>query len=121
MNVPAAPRVGSQGTSTPGGHFVAYKAQAAFAPEATLELTDGANHWRPNTPGARFWDAALSKAKTVAQAIELAGKANIKSGEAQKHLRWYFTWGYLRVDGVAYQVQPRAKAPAKARKAKATS
>ena len=120
MSVPSAPTVGAQGTSTPGGHYVAYKACPAFALTDTLELTDGANHWRPNTPGAKFFEVALSKAKTVAQAIELAGKAGIKASEVQKHLRWYFTWGYLRVNGSAYQVQPRqrkAPAPRKAKKA----
>lgn len=123
VSTPVAPTVGAQGTSTPGGHYVQYKAQSAFAPTATIELISGSNPWRPNTPGFFLWVQVLSQSgcNTVAKAIELAAKAKNpqKASEVQKHLRWLYTWGgsYLRVNGAVFVPPPAApKAPAKARK-----
>jgi hypothetical protein len=101
---------------------MAYKAQAAFAPTATLELISGSNPWRPNTPGYFLWVQVLSQSgcRTVANAIELAAKARNpqKASEIQKHLRWLYTWGgsYLRVNGAVFVPPPSApKAPRSAK------
>jgi hypothetical protein len=118
---PVAPRVGAQGTSTPGGHYVAYRNQAPFALEASLKLISGTNPWRPNTPGTRFYTAVLAKnPATVAAAIALGKDAGFKAREVQNHLRWLYTWGgsYVEVGGKVYS-PPVAPAPApKAKKSK---
>jgi hypothetical protein len=116
-NVPVAPRVGEQGTSTPGGHYLAYKATSRFPLDAKLELRTNSNPWRPHSPGASFWASVLSKAPaTVGAAITLGASAGFKAREVQNHLRWIYTWSYLAVNGQVYAAPP--KAPVKAPKAK---
>lgn len=102
---PVAPTVGQQGQKTHGGHYTAYRAQPAFAPTASLELISGNNPWRPYTPGHNFYVQVLAKTPaTIGAALELAKGAGIKANDAQKHLRWLYTWGgsYIRVDGQVY-------------------
>jgi hypothetical protein len=147
-NTPVAPsHPEGQGTSTKGGHYVAFKAQGNFAPEATFERISATNPWRPNTPGFRFYAAVLAGTpSTVADVLALGKEAGFKASDVQGHLRWLFTWGgsYIRVAGKVYaapagsapEVQapvaapalpaPAApvkasKAPAKGRKAKVTA
>jgi hypothetical protein len=121
-STPVAPVVGQQGTSTPGGHYVAYKSQPVFSPEATLELISGTNPWRPNTPGFDFYTMVLAqKPATVQKAIELGANSKRKftGPEVQNHLRWLYTWGgsYVRIGGKVFSPPPGAvrapKAPAK--------
>jgi hypothetical protein len=124
-STPVAPVVGTQGTSTPGGHYVAYKAQPIFAPTATLELISGTNPWRHNTPGFDFYTMVLAqKPATVQKAIELgaASKRKFTGPEVQNHLRWLYTWGgsYIRIGGKVFSPPPgavRAPKPAPAKKA----
>jgi hypothetical protein len=126
-NTPVAPVVGAQGSSTPGGHYVAYKAQGRFDLSASLKLVSSTNPWRPNTPGFRFYQAVLAKAPaTVGAAVTLGVASGFKAREVQNHLRWLYTWGgsYVEIGGklfaapVAPVQAPVAKAPAKS-KAKA--
>lgn len=114
-----APVVGQVGHKAKhGGHYLAYKAQAAFAGSDTLAIVAGTNNpWRPGTPGHAFYSAVLSQAPaTVADAIALGAKAGFKASAVQGHLRWLFTWGgaYLAVNGLLYggTVAPAAPAPA---------
>jgi hypothetical protein len=124
-STPVAPVVGSQGSSTPGGHYVAYRAQGAFALDASLKLISGSNPWRPNTPGFRFYTAVLAKSPaTVGAAVTLGKDAGFKPREVQNHLRWLYTWGgsYVEIGGKVFSPPvgtapaPVAKAPAKAPK-----
>jgi hypothetical protein len=125
-NTPVAPVVGAQGSSTPGGHYVAYKAQGRFDLSASLKLVSSTNPWRPNTPGFRFYQAVLAKAPaTVGAAVTLGVASGFKAREVQNHLRWLYTWGgsYIRIAGQVFVppvAAPKA-APVKAPKAKAKS
>lgn len=128
---PVAPAQGEQGVRlSHGGHIQAYKAQASFAPTATLELISGTNPWRRNTLGHDFYVKVLGNApKTVADALAIGAKAGLKARDVQGHLRWLYTWGgsYIRIAGNVYSppvapvsepVAPKAEKPAKVRKSK---
>jgi len=124
-NVAIAPRTGTTGTRTVGGHVQAWRNQPAFAPTAKLEFTGGANRWRAGTPGSKFYEAVMAhNPGTVQAALDLGNAAGIKAAECQGHLRWLYTWGVgLKVDGAVY-VPPTAgpaptTAPAKKAKGKA--
>jgi hypothetical protein len=108
-----------QGTSKPGGHIQAFRAQPAFAIEAKLNVTGG-NLWRPGTPGHRFYEQVLSQSPaTVQEAIDKASALAepFTAKHVQSHLRWMFTsaGGFLEVDGkrFAAPASPAVKKPAK--------
>jgi hypothetical protein len=118
------------GTSKPGGHIAAFRAQSAFPLESRLAVTGG-NLWRPGTPGHRFYEEVLAQnPATVQEAIDkaaaLAEPINAKA--VQAHLRWMFTsaGGFLEVDGQRFAapvptekpVKVNAEKPTKAPKAK---
>jgi hypothetical protein len=130
QNVPtASAHPLGQGSSTPGGHYVAYRAQPTKYPlDATLKVLSDINRWRPGTPGDRFYAAVISKRPaTIGAAVELGKAAGFKVQEVQNHLRWQFTWGdQLEIAGVGYSVEAKAapaaapaKVPAKAKASKA--
>jgi hypothetical protein len=114
INTPVAPsHPEGQGHATKGGHYVAFKAQGNFAPEATFEVISAVNPWRPNTPGHRFYAAILaSKSATVGDVLSVGKEAGFKASDIQGHLRWLFTWGgsYIRVAGNVYAA-PAVSAP----------
>jgi hypothetical protein len=99
------------------GHYQAYKAQPAFALDATIKLVSPTNPWRgppKRCPGWHFYKKLLSKAPaTVGATIELGAKAGIKAAEVQKHLRWLYTWEwggpYIEIDGQIYAASARIK------------
>jgi hypothetical protein len=128
INTPVAPVVGSVGSSSKGGHILAYRAQAKFLLTDTLRIVPGSNNpWRPNTPGYLFYSQVLANAPaTVGAAIEMGAKSKpaFRAVDVQGHLRWLYTWGgaYLEVNGklhsapatTARKAPAKAKSPAKA-------
>ena len=121
VTTPVAPAMGPQGSSTPGGHYVAYRNQSKFDLGASLKLVSTVNPWRPNTPGHAFYVGVLSQGPaTVGAAIELAKSSkprSFKASEVQAHLRWLYTWGgaYLEVNGKLFAAPPAtATAPVQA-------
>lgn len=119
---PVAPAMGEQGTSTPGGHYVAYRNQPKFDLGASLKLISQVNPWRPGTPGHRFYTMVLTKnPATVGAAVKLA-EGSFKASEVQAHLRWLYTWGgaYIEIGGKLFAAPPaQPKAPAKGKGSKA--
>jgi hypothetical protein len=106
-------------------HWDAFQAQAAFAASDKLKLVSNLNPWRA-AAAHRFYTLVLAKAPaTVGEALASAAKQGIKATEAQRHLRWLFTWPaaqqgpYLSVNGLVWQPKAPAKAPRAARKAPA--
>jgi hypothetical protein len=110
-------------------HTAAFRAQAPFAPEASLVVTGG-NTWRPGTPGHRFFAEVLSQnPATVQAAIDLASSLaepfSVKA--TQGHMRWLYTsaGGLLEVDGQKFVApekpakSPKVKVVAKAEEPKA--
>ena len=100
-----------QGTSQPGGHIQAWRAQPAFALEAKLNVIGG-NLWRPGTEANRFYEQVLAKAPaTVGECIEKAGALAepFTAKQVQGHLRWMFTanGAFLEVDGERFVLHPR--------------
>jgi len=96
------------GTSQPGGHIVAFRAQSAFPEEAKLNVIGG-NMWKPGTPGHRFYAEVLSQnPATVQEAINTASALTepFNAKQVQGHLRWMFTsaGGFLEVDGQRFSV-----------------
>ena len=109
-STPIAPaHPGGVGTAKPGGHIAAFRAQPAFAVEATLTVTGG-NLWRPGTPGHRFYEEVLGlgTVQTVQEAIDKAAalKEPFGAQQVQGHLRWMFTsaGGFLEVDGQKFSM-----------------
>lgn len=103
---PVAPsHPAGQGSSTPGGHYVAYKAQPKFDLESSIKLVSSVNPWRPGTPGHVFYSKVLAQNPgSVAKAVALGETAGFKAREVQNHLRWLFTWGgsYVEIGGKLY-------------------
>jgi hypothetical protein len=127
VSTPVAPRMGDQGSSTPGGHVQAWRAQKNFDPAASFELISATNPWRAKR-SAIFFDkvlAATPAPTTIGQVLANAEKLGFKAGECQRHLRWLYTWGgsYIRIGGQVFTPPPAGAAPAvatpKASRAKA--
>lgn len=115
VSTPVAPRMGTQGSSTPGGHVQAWRAQKNFALEASFELISATNPWRAKR-SAIFFDrvlAATPAPTTIGQVLANAEKLGFKPGESQRHLRWLYTWGgsYIKVGGQVF-TPPSVSAPA---------
>jgi hypothetical protein len=95
------------GHATKGGHVVHWRAQPAFDPASTLQLTSAHNPWRPNAPGYAFYAQVLAplglEPTTVQAVLAAAHTAGFKPGVAQGHLRWLYTWGnYMLVNGALH-------------------
>ncbi len=112
-----------QGKSQPGGHIQAWRAQPAFAPEATLTVIGG-NLWRPGTPAHRFYEQVLGlgTVQTVQECIDKAGSLAepFTAKQVQGHLRWMYTanGAFLEVDGQRYSAPPSQTKEKKAAKSK---
>lgn len=127
VSIPVAPKMGDQGTSTPGGHVTAWRAQPNFPLSASFRLISATNPWRAKR-SAVFFDKVLAAnpaPTTIGQVLAAAEKLGYKPGESQRHLRWLYTWGgsYIEVGGKVF-TPPTVAAPApkaKAPKAKAKS
>jgi hypothetical protein len=90
-------------------HTQAFRAQAAFAPEAKLTILG--NLWRPGTPGGRFFEQVLSQnPTTVGECIEKAAALAepLTATAVQGHLRWAFTanGAFLEIDGQRFAAPP---------------
>ena len=118
VTTPIAPsHPAGTGTSQPGGHVQAFRAQPAFPVEAKLNVI-GSNMWRPGAPGHRFYAEVLAKnPATVQDAIEKAAalKEPFNAKQVQTHLRWMFTsaGAFLEVGGKRHSAAT-VKKPAKA-------
>jgi hypothetical protein len=115
-------------------HAAAARGQKDFALDSTLTV-HGSCWQKAGTAGEQFYALVLSKApKTVGECIELAAALEqpLKAQAVQAHLKWAYTSasGCLEIDGQRYGngsaekpaeavVEPKAKKPAKAKKAKA--
>jgi hypothetical protein len=106
VNTPVAPVQGVQGSSTPGGHYIAFRACAPFQAASTFALVSSVNPWRPATPGHKLWVQVLSQNPgTIGNVLAMAQeRLGFKPRETQGHLRWLHTWGgsYMVVDGQRY-------------------
>ena len=114
------------GSSIPGGHVEAFRAEPSFEGTAKLNVI-GSNMRRPGTSGHRFYAEVLAKnPATVQAAIDLAKTLAepINAKQVQAHLRWLYTanGAFLEVDGVRFVSAPvkatktSAKKPVKATK-----
>lgn len=110
------------GTSTKGGHILAWRAQPKFPVDASIALVPGtSNPWREGCEGRKFYDLVLSKAKTVQEAIDLGSKLmGLKANQVQGHLRWIYTdnGAYVTIGGRRWAM-PEGGLQVPVRKAKA--
>jgi hypothetical protein len=90
-------------------HHEAWMAQPRFPFKARLEFLHDVNPWSPRSQGFRYYETLLkSRATTIDEAIAVAVKMGITRSEAQKHLRWIYTWvrakgfPFIAVDGKTY-------------------
>jgi hypothetical protein len=119
VTIPAAPHQAPMGIATKGGHHIAnalcLRAQRTgnlFVPATTLTL-QGANPWRPNTPGHVMYTKVLAPLAAAGNgtftyeafctaAVAAGFKATGTYG-ATAHLIWLYTYGvYLQANGTLY-------------------
>jgi hypothetical protein len=117
--VPVAPRSGIIGSSTSGGHVLDWRSCKPFDASLSFELMPCNNPWRA-VRSVVFFDKVLSqKPATIGALLQLAAKAGFKAGEAQRHLRWFYTWGnYCKIGGKFWAEVKGSVAPAAPRKGK---